>query len=391
MPGSVLFKAFSKINDPRVQGRSKYKLIDVLVMVLCGTICGCDTLVEIEEYAKSKIDWFKLFLGLEDGIPSHDTLGRILAILQPEEMQLAFQEWADALKTTLYLEEDIINIDGKYLYSSKGATKVGKSGRRTFFGMVNAYSSLAGIAIAQLRTDYAKKSEIDATRELIRRLDLTHSTVTLDAASSQPETTEEIKNQGGDYLIALKKNQRNLFRQIEKIMTVNPTKNNSFDLAEKGHGREEHRLCIRKNLSKKFLEELDKYYAKRKRPTWKGLKTAIKIASTRVINGKAATQTRYYLSSLDVSAERFQTLVRSHWSIENKLHYVLDVTFDEDRSRIRKKGAGENMAVLRQTALNLLSRCEIPKKSMKTKRLICGWNEKFLMQVLLGVNIQASI
>ena len=379
-----LIDFFIQIQDPRYEKKSKHKLIDILVIAVCGTICNCDTFVDIEEYADNKIDWFKSFLELPGGIHTHDTFCRVFSLLDPLELQMAFQEWAFSMVKELGIKEYIINIDGKYLHGTKGEIKAGKTGSKNFFGMVNAFSSTAGLALSQLRTDYEKKNEGKATRELTRRMRLKDCTVTLDAMSSQPETTKDIVNQEGDYLIALKKNQREFYKKVSDLLEIQRTSKNSFVQKERRHGRKEVRKCTVKKLSKKFLSELDEHYKELKRPTWIGLKSVCKIELMRELKGKKSLETSYFVTSKDADAEKLLNLARSYWSIENKLNYVLDVSFNEDFNRVRMGYAGENLATTRQLCLNLIKNEKSTKKSVKTKRLKCGWDNDYLMRIILG-------
>ncbi len=387
----TLIEYFSKIKDPRMTNKSKHKLIDIIILSVCALISNCDTFVHIELYGIQKIDWLKKFLDLSGGIPSHDTISRVFSLLDPSELQEAFQLWAEDVVSDLNLENNTVSIDGKYLQSTKGSIRLESNGKKTFFGMINAYSSEAGIAIGQLRTDFEKKNEVEATRELIKRLNLKGCTVTVDALSSQPETTEAIREKEADYLIALKNNQRKLFAKVEDLLNIPPTVENSYTTIDEGHGRIEVRVCTAKKLSDEFINELNEYYKKLKRPTWKDLNSVIKIESSRTMKGKTTIEVRYYLSNKDSNAEELSKIARSHWAIENNLHYVLDVYFNEDSSRVRNSFAGENLAVLRQMSLNLLKEEKTFKGSIKSKRFNCGWNEDYLEKVIFGFINNGSV
>jgi predicted transposase YbfD/YdcC len=380
-----LIEHFSIIPDPRLNRKKKYKLIDIIVISVCGMISGCNTFVDIAHYGESKQEWFKQFLELPNGIPSHDTFGRVLSLLNPLELQNAFYDWTQTLTT---LEGEIINIDGKYLNASHGAS----NNKRSIFGMVNAWASKAGIALAQLRTDYEKKGEKAAFKDIIDFLELKGALVTMDANGAHADITNRIIDKDADFLIALKKNQRSLYSNAERLL--NNAQEEELSCSEtknKGHGRIEMRKCIAMELPKTFLQELEKKNKKRHQVPWKGLKSVCKVVSNRSVKGKATEEIRYYLTSLEADSLRILEAARSHWGVENKLHWTLDVSFDEDSCRIRNGFAGENMAVIRQLALNLLKQEKSTNKSVNSKRLTCGWENDYLKKVITGMTFDNII
>jgi len=374
-----IIEHFSIINDPRINRHKKYKLIDIIVISVCGIISGCETFVDIENYGNSKFDWLKSMLELPNGIPSHDTIGRVFSIINALEFQKAFYEWT---KTIATLEDEIICIDGKYIRASHGAS----SNKRSIFGMVNAWASKAGIALAQIRTDYEKKGEKQAFKDLISFLEIKGALVTLDANGCHAEIANMITRKGGDFLIALKKNQKTIYRQVEEMFLE--TEKNSFNIHEtsnKSHGRVEKRVCTSLNLSSNFLHFLNKKTTQRQCEDWENLKSVCKIESTRIINGEEGKEVRFYVSSIDANAEKMLNAARSHWGVENNLHWQLDVSFNEDNCRVRNGYAGENLAVIRQLALNLLKQEKSTKKSVKSKKLLCGWEDDYLAKVITGM------
>lgn len=373
-----LFNFFLTVTDPRVNRTKKHNLIDIIVIAVCGVISGCETWVEIEQYADMKQDWFKTFLELPGGIPSHDTFGRVFSILDPVEFQKAFYEWTKAVFEIT--EGEIISLDGKYFKSS--LTKAGDP--RSVLGMVSAWASNAGIALAQKKADFKKSGEKQVYRDLIKTLALKGCIVTMDAYGCHADITNEIIKKEGDFLVGLKKNQKILYDEVQKSFR-GAKKLKVFETSEKSHGRTEKRVCRAMKFDINNIENVNKRTMERFK-TWNGIQSVIEITSRRTLNGMTSVQSRYYISSLKPDPEKLLKVARSHWGIENKLHYVLDVGFDEDNSRIRMGHAGENMAILRRLALNLL-RAEPSKSSIQVKRKKCGWTNEFLLGVVKGVKL----
>lgn len=372
-----IIEHFSILSDPRIERHKKHKLIDIVVISVCGIISGCQTFVEIENYGNSKIDWLKSMLELPNGIPSHDTIGRVFSLINALEFQKAFYEWT---QTLVSLSDEIINIDGKYIRASHGAS----NNKLSIFGMVNAWASNAGIALAQLRTDYEKKSEKQAFKDIISFLELEGALVTMDANGCNAEIANAITRKKGDYLIGLKKNQKSIYNQVENIFSE--TKDCSvYETSNKGHGRTEKRVCFALNLKSDFLHFLNKKTTQRQTAHWEKLKSVCKIESTRIVKGKETKEVRYYISSCKANAEKMLNAARSHWGVENKLHWQLDVSFNEDACRVRNGYAGENLAVIRQLALNLIKQEKSTKKSVRVKQLLCSWEDQYLSKVITGI------
>ena len=380
-----IIEHFSIINDPRVNRHKKHKLIDIIVISICGVISGCETFVDIENYGNSKYEWLKTMLELPNGVPSHDTIGRVFSIINALEFQKAFYEWA---KTISKLSGETINIDGKYIKASHGASK----NKRSIFGMVNAWASNAGVALAQIRTDYEKTGEKQAFRDIISILELEGALVTLDANGCHANIANLITKKNGDFLITLKRNQKALYRQAESLFSQTATSEfSTFKSTNKGHGRVEERTCVAINLTPTFLQLLENKTKQKRTDKWESLKSFCKIETSRSVKGIIGLETRYYLSSLDADAERMLTAARSHWAVENNLHWQLDVSFHEDACRVRNGFAGENLAVIRQLALNLIKQEKSTKKSVKSKRLLCGWEDEYLKQVITGMTSENII
>ena len=379
----TMIDCFSIIQDPRLDRTRKHELIDILVLAVCGVICGCDNWVEIAQFGESKKAWFKSFLRLSNGIPSHDTFARVFSLIDSSALQKGFYSW---VRENFDVQNDVIAIDGKYIKSSHGSTTKKK---RSIFGMVNAWSTKAGVALAQLRTDFDKKNEKTVFSNLIEILYLEGSIVTLDANGCHARIANEILDKKGDYFFALKNNQKSLFKQAESLLDdLNQEAGSYSSTVDKDHGRIERRTCVAVNLSDDFKINLAKKNKQKQQMCWKQLTSICKVTSERTIKGQAKTEVRYYISSIEADANRMLSLSRGHWEVENKLHWVLDVAFNEDQSRSRKGFSGENLAVLRQIALNLLNTEQSSKKSIAVKRKQCGWENSYLAKVLAAASQQ---
>jgi predicted transposase YbfD/YdcC len=356
-----------------VDRRKKHALINILVIALCGAICGADTWVDIELFGESKRRWFAKILDLTNGIPSHDTFGRVFAVLDAEQFQRCFINWVQAICDVL--RGQVVAFDGKTLRRSHDRT-IGKEA----IHMVSAWATETQVVLGQVKVD-DKSNEITAIPALLKLLELSGCIVTIDAIGCQKEIAKQIVEQGADYVLALKDNQKRLHQHaktlFEDAQAIDFVDCDYHKTVDKGHGRIETREC----WATAHPEYLNALY---KPEQWTGLQTAIMIRAERRIGEKRETETRYYLSSLPGNAEQLMDAVRDHWHVENRLHWVLDVTFREDDSRIRTGDAAQNMAVLRHMALNLLKQEQSTKRSIRGKRLKAGWDEDYLAQILCG-------
>lgn len=373
-----MMEHFSIISDPRVARTQKHNLLDIIIIAVCGVISSCQTWVDISEFGRSKESWFRQFLKLPNGIPSHDTFGRVFSLINPFEFQKAFYDWVQS--TVEITEGEVISIDGKYISSSYGSTT---KNNNSIMGVVSAWASRAGVALAQKRIDFDKKNEKQVFKELIEFLTLKGAIVTIDANGCHAEIANKIFDKGGNYFLSLKRNQRALFSQANSLL-MNPSSNTSFyeSTFSKDHGRIEKRSSYAINVSESFLIDLKKKTHQKDQIMWSGLKSFCKVVSQRTLKGETTEETRYYLSSLPADAQKMYELSRSHWEIENKLHWVLDVAFDEDHCRVRTGYAGENFAVLRKLALNLLREEKTSKRSINGKRLKTGWDNSYMEKVI---------
>ena len=359
---------FEGISDPR-RDNKRHKLIDIITISICAVICNADSFEHIAEFGKAKHEWLKRFLELPHGIPSADTFERVFARIDPDEFKNSFIKWIQAICELT--KGEIVSIDGKTVRHSYD-----KSNGKSAIHMVSAWACANGIVIGQRKTD-EKSNEITAIPELLRALEIKGCIVTIDAMGCQKNIAKTIVDKGADYVFSLKGNQGSLHDNVELFFQEHQKenfKNLSFDFHETvdgGHGKIEIRH-YRTTSDISWLQGKE---------NWKNLKTICMVERERQFDDR---ETSYYIGSIENNAEKFGHAVRSHWGIENSLHWVLDVSFREDESRIRKENAPENFAVLRHIALNMIKKETTVKKSIKLKRLRAGWDNDYLLKVLSG-------
>lgn len=368
------------VEDPRIDRKKKHDLIDILIIAICAAICGAKNWVEIEEFGKAKLNWFSTFLNLKHDIPSHDTFRRVFILLNPDQFRDAFIAWVKVVTKDKDLKQ--ICIDGKALRKSFERGKA-----HSAVHMVNAWSTGVSLSLGQMKVD-GKSNEITAMPKLLELLNVKGHIVSGDAIHCQVKTAKKILEQGGDYLLGLKGNQEYLEKRVKEKFQVKKgpgsrsCHKDSHQTKEKAHGRHEKRRCtvLTPKEGKSFgINPLGK---------WPELNSIIEIQSERtdLKTGEMSQEARYYISSLKTSAEEFLEAVRGHWEVENKLHWVLDVVFREDDCRSRTGFSAENFSMLRQFALNLI-KMEPSKKSITVKQKVAGWDEDFLLSVLLNSEI----
>jgi predicted transposase YbfD/YdcC len=371
-PVESLREHFGDLKDPRVERSKRHMLLDIIVIAVCGVICGADNWVDVERFGKAKLEWFRSFLELPNGIPSHDTFGRVFARLEPEGFVRCFMAWAEGMREVL---GGHVAIDGKTLRRSHD-----HAGGKAALQLVSAWTWEARLVLGQRKVD-GESNEITAIPALLELLELEGVIVTIDAIGTQKEIVQKVKDKEADYVLVLKGNQGRLRKEVEDGFTLARTgrfkgiRHDTYETVNGGHGRiETRRYWTISDAS--HLQYLDP------KGEWAGLRSIGMVEARREVGKKVTVETRYFLSSLSGDALEFARAVRGHWDIENGLHWVLDVAFREDESRVRKGHASENLALLRRIALNLLKAEMTAKVGIKTKRLMCGWSEPYLLKVL---------
>lgn len=380
-PKKSLIEHLSVITDPRVNRTKDHALIDILVIAICGLLCRAETFNDLEDFGNAKQDWFKTFLALPNGIPSHDTFNRVFSALDPKEFLEAFLNWTQSLRQAV--PDEIVAMDGKALRRALTADKNPKY-------IVSAWAEENGLVLGQLKVD-EKSNEITAVPQLLRVLELSGCIVTLDAMGCQKNIAKEIKEADAEYVLSLKGNQDTIHREVKEFLDDAVAESKTWrpagaqpevrvpplatkKVVEKDHGR----LETREYFQSAALDWLPD------RSKWEGLQTVGMVQATRELNGKISTERRYFLSSLPLDIDRFARAVRSHWGIENKLHWVLDVHMGEDQSRARSGYAAENLATLRRLALNLLKSEKTKKRGIRGKQNNASWDHAYLLK-LLGI------
>ena len=371
--GVSLFEHFENLEDPRVERTKFHQLSDIIVIAICAVICGADNWVEIEEFGHAKRDWLEAMLGLPNGIPSHDTFGRVFARLDAEQFEACFMRWVQHLHELT--QGQLLAIDGKTVRRSHARRQ--KQGP---LHLVSAWATASRLVLAQTEVA-ADANEITAIPELLEMLELSGCIVSIDAIGCQKAIAQQITESGGDYVLALKQNQPQLHEAVETMFTLE-RQNEFADVAhdfhqtiEKDHGRIETRRCWVVS-DPEFLAYMDHDQA------WSQLQSLVMVEAKRQLPESTSHATRYFISSLSPDAKLLLHATRSHWSIENAVHWVLDVAFREDDSRIRKGHAQHNLAILRRLALNLLHREKSAKIGMAAKRKRAGWKTDYLLKVL---------
>jgi predicted transposase YbfD/YdcC len=368
----ALVAHFAAVPDPRVRRTRRHELSSILVITLCAVICGADDWVSIAHFGHAKRKWFRQFLALPHGIPSHDTFGRVFAALDPEAFKAAFLAWVQT--AAALLPGDVIAIDGKTL-------------RRTFdtaadkaaIHMVSAWAAAQGLCLGQVKTD-AKSNEITAIPKLLEVLALRDHVVTIDAMGCQKDIARTIHARGGDYVLSLKGNQGLFHAEIQAFFAdarahhFQGLAHTTAETTDGDHGRVEVRRA--------WATDQLAWLADRAR--WPGLRSVVLVEAARTVGARTTTDTRCFISSLPADAAHLARVVRAHWAIENSLHWVLDVAMNQDQTRIRTGHAPENLAILHHLALNLLKQERTEKLGIKNKRLAAGWDHDYLLRVIMA-------
>jgi predicted transposase YbfD/YdcC len=367
-----LRECFSVVRDPRREHQRFHNLWDIIAITICAVVAGADCWPEVAAYGRCKQEWLASFLELPHGIPSHDTFARVFALLDPLAFQEGFKNWVQALIEAT--NGRIVAIDGKTLRHSFNNAK-GKGALH----LVGAWAAENNLILGQQAVD-SKSNEITAIPKLLEILDVSGAIVTIDAMGCQKEIAAKIVDKGGDYVLALKGNQENLHNDVEKLFLqglendFEGFKHQTFRTTDQGHGRNENRLYYVVEVPKTLAER----YAE-----WKELKTfGMVLCERQVGDGTPTIEKRFYISSLKTKVKTFARAVRGHWSIENNLHWVLDVSFHEDVSRLREGHAPENLALVRRLAASLLQKETTAKQGVAGKRKKAGWDDDYLLNVL---------
>jgi predicted transposase YbfD/YdcC len=376
-----LLSHFQDLPDPRVNRTKDHDLIDVLVIAVCTLLCAGETFNDMEDFGRAKEDWFKTFLSLRNGVPSHDTFNRVFAALDPKGFLDCFLRWTQSLRQAV--PQEIVALDGKALRRALNKDQ-------SIQYVVSAWAENNGLVLGQLKVA-DKSNEITAVPELLRVLELAGCIVTVDAMGCQKKIAKEIKEADADYVLALKGNQEKVHEEVKSFLDGTLEEKNrkrpkgavvakevltlqTFETVEKDHGRIETRRYYQSDYLDWFADQAK----------WEGLASVGMVESLREIDGKVTLERRYYLSSLKLDVGTFARAVRGHWGVENKLHWVMDVCFGEDQSRARQGYAAENLATLRRLALNLLKQEKTKKRGIRGKMLNASWDHPYLLR-LLGV------
>jgi len=379
-PKLSLIEHFKELPDPRVDRTKDHDLIDILVIAICTLLCAGESFNDMADFGKAKEEWFKTFLLLRNGIPSHDTFNRLFAALDPQAFLDCFVRWTQSLRQAV--AQEIVALDGKALRRALNSDQSVKY-------VVSAWAENNSLVLGQLKVA-DKSNEITALPELLRALELAGCIVTVDAMGTQKKIAKEIIEADADYVLALKGNHETVHEEVKSFLEATVAEKNSkpvrpssaaanlavLETVEKDHGRIETRRYYQSAQLDWFAD----------RAKWEGLKTVGMVEAIREIGAHRTVERRYYLSSLPLGAETFARAVRGHWGVENKLHWVLDVQLREDQSRARAGYAAENLATLRRLALNLLKREKTKKRGIKGKQLNASWNHAYLLR-LLGIPI----
>lgn len=366
---STIHWHFEGLIDPRIDRTKKHPLINIVFIGVCAVICGAETWASMERFGKTKKQWLSQFLDLSNGIPSHDTFNRVFAALDITVFGECFMSWMSLLATQA---KEFISIDGKAMRATKNVME----GLGPLY-LVSAWCSANQLVLGQVEVD-TKSNEITAIPKLLDMLDVKEATITMDAMGCQKEIVKKIRDKQAHYVLALKGNQGNCHEEISlflRDLEEEKVKGNCrYEQTIDGeHGRIETREYW-------TSDRLNWYEGKSE---WKDLTTATMVKSTREINGETSVEYRYYISDHALSeSEKITRAIRSHWQVENCLHWCLDVSFNEDRWRSKLGNCAANMGLINKIALNLLKAEKSVKNGIKTKRLMAGWDEAYLLKVL---------
>ena len=359
-------KYFAELRDPRVERNREHLLEEILLIAVAAILSGAESWNDIADYGRDKLEWLKTFLQLPGGIPSHDTFNRVFSALDPEEMERGFAAWVSSI--TKLTAGEVVAIDGKTLCGTR------ETGKKQLVHLVSAWASANNLVLGQRKVD-EKSNEITAIPKLLEALELAGTVVTIDAMGCQREIASRIIEKKADYVLAVKDNQGLLAEQVRDSFLLLPCEAVAEEI-DCGHGRVEQRRCsVIADLS--LIEKVSE---------WASIQGLVRIESERYhkVSGKIEREIRYYITSLRPDAARLNAVIRQHWGIENKLHWVLDVGFSEDLDRKRAGHSAQNFSLLNRIALNLLKQEQSLNRGIKGKRLKAAWDHPYLLK-LLGI------
>ena len=364
---------FVNLEDPRRDQGKRHKLLDIIAMTVCAVIGGAEGWCDVELFVKCKYEWFKGFLDLPNGIPFPDTFGRVFARIDPEQFQACFMEWVRSVSRLT--QGQVIALDGKTLRRSHN-----RNSGKAAIHLVSAWATENSLVLGQTKVD-AKSNEITAIPELLNLLDVSGCIVTIDAMGCQKKIAQRIVSREADNVLAVKENQGRLLEDVKDLFSCGQRTgfegmpHDFYQTLNKGHGRIETRRCW-------TLDDPDQLSYGETGREWPGLRSIGMVTAERREGGRVSVESRYYISSLGSDAGRLLQATRSHWGIENSLHWVLDLSFREDESRVRTGKAPENLALIRHLALNLLRQDRASKTSIKARRKQAGWDNDYLLTIL---------
>lgn len=372
-PLTRLMIHLSDIPDPRQPHRVLYGLGDVLFIAVCATIAGAQHWTDMEVFARERRDWLKKFIPIQEDTPSHDTFSRIFGLISPETFEECFLGWMQSIVEDK--DSKFVAIDGKTLRRSYD-----KKRNKAAIHIVSAWASANGVVLGQLKTS-GKSNEITAIPELLDRLDISNSVVTIDAMGCQKAIAEKIVDRKADYVLALKANHPKLYHEVTEFfgeaesISFSGVPHAFHETKNSGHGREEVRRYYVANADDWLMAH----------DSWKNLKSIVMLESRRKIGTQVSVERRFYITSLQYNSPLIPSAIREHWGIENKLHWVLDVVFNEDQCRIRDERAAENMSILRRIALNIIKSDSKSRSSVRARRIRAMWSAEYLETLLFSI------
>jgi predicted transposase YbfD/YdcC len=368
---AALEEYFATLPDPRIERCRRHKLIDIVTIAICTLLCGGEGFTDMEEFGHSRREWLETFLELPSGIPSHDTFGRVFARLAPAEFAACFESWARA--SVKQLSGEVVALDGK-----RARHSFDRAEGKEAIELVSAWVKEQRLTLGQVKVA-ADSNEITAVPELLKAIEIKGAVVTVDALNTQKEIAAQIRAKGADYVLALKGNHLGLKQEVEELFcAIKEDRTYGYHVEtdrpiDKEHGRIEQRTCQQVAVvAERFSEG----------HLWKDLRSVARVEREREVGERRSHEVRYYLSSLEVDAARMQQIIRGHWAIENSCHWILDVVFREDDSRVRVGNAAQNLALVRKLALSMLSREKSCKRGVKVKRFKAALDLQYLLKIL---------